>query len=488
MQHVVVRAPVYRDATGVSIEIPVIFTEDGLLEPLVTYLLDCAHARSFSWMQKLVQAIGLLLDYMAVNQDYYSDPKELFKGFLQRLYCGTIGEDGKDPSGLYWLPKSSRVVNQLAGQLSLFSDWMTSDIGTKPLNPWREATTHEERLNWAAFHQKNNHAFLGHVWNRGHVAETAKRARDTLLRSNPRTNPEMAKYFPDDKIFDLLFTGFARTRINHGIHTDEQVNLRNVLITILMHFGGLRSSEPFHLFVHDVLPNPLFPDIAMVRVYHPSNGLAPDDWFDARGKRIKCNREAYLRGKYGMRPRTYYYPTDQLHAGWKGNALDSNANFMHVHWFPTWGGKLFLKLWNVYLIERALHDSNHPFAFVTENGNPYSLDSFKEAHSVAVRRIGLIPAKSLGTTPHGHRHAYGRRLTDSSIDLIIIKKALHHRSMESQAVYTEPKFDKVTELLNIATDALNREESMPPPDIIKYGFNDMNCFDFFTSSKSKKRR
>lgn len=488
MDHVVVRASVYRDATGVALEIPVLLTEDGPLEPLVTYLLDRAHVRSFSWMQKLVQAIGLLLDYMAVNQDYYSEPKELFKGFLQRLYSGTIGEDGKDPSGLYWLPKSDRVVNQLAGQLSVFSDWMASELGTKPLNPWREATTHEERLNWAAFHQKNNHAFLGHVWHRDHVAEIARRARDALLKRNSRASPETAKYFPDDKIFDLIFTGFARTRIKRGTRLDEQINLRNVLITMLMHFGGLRSSEPFHLFVHDVLPNPLHPDVAMVRVYHPSDGLAPDDWFDARGKHIKCNREAYLRGKYGMRPRTLYFPSDQLHAGWKGNALDSDANFMHVHWFPTWSGNLFLKLWNIYLIERALHDSNHPFAFVTESGSPYSLDSFKEAHSVAVRRIGLTPAKSLGSTPHGHRHAYGRRLADSSIDPIIRKKVLHHRSMESQEIYTEPEFERVTELLNAATDILNRGESMPPPDMMKFGLGDMNCFDVFTAPKLKKRR
>lgn len=488
MEHVVVRASVYRDASGVTTEIPVLITEDGPLESLVTYLLDRAHARSFSWMQKLVQAVGLLLDYMTVNQDYYSEPKDLFKGFLQRLYSGTIGEDGKDPSGLYWLPKSDRVVNQLAGQLSAFSDWMASELGAKPLNPWREATTHEERLNWAAFHQKNNHAFLGHVWQRDKVSEAARCARDVLLKRNPRTSKETPKYFPDDRIFDLLCTGFARSRAKRGGRIDEQLNLRNVLITMLMHFGGLRLSEPFHLFVHDVLPNPLYPDIAMVRVYHPCDGLAPDDWFDARGKHIRCNREAYLRGKYGIRPRMQYFPSDQLHAGWKGNALDSDANFMHVHWFPSWSGKLFLKLWNVYLIERALHGCDHPFAFASESGGPYSLDSFQEAHGVAVRRIGLTPAKALGTTPHGHRHAFGHRLADSDIDPIIRKKALHHRSMESQAVYTEPAFDKVTELLNAATATLNRGESMPPPDMMTFGLSDMDGLNIFAATKSRKRR
>lgn len=465
-----------------------LITEDGHLGSLVTYLLDRAHARSFSWMQKLVQAVGLLLDYMVANQDYYSEPKDLFKGFLQRLYSGTIGEDGKDPSGLYWLPKSDRVVNQLAGQLSAFSDWMVSDFGAQPLNPWREATTHEERLNWAAFHQKNNHAFLGHAWHRDKVSEAARRARDAMLKRNPRASKETAKYFPDDKIFDLLFIGFSRSRTKPGSQFDKKFNLRNALITMLMHFGGLRSSEPFHLFVHDVIPNPLYPDIAMVRVFHPSDGLAPDDWFDAHGKRIRCNREAYLRGKYGMRPRTLYFPSDQLHAGWKGNTLDSNANFMHVHWFPTWSGKLFLKLWNIYLIERALLGGNHPFAFVSENGSPYSLDSFKEAHAVAVRRIGLTTAKMLGTTPHGHRHAFGRRLADSDIDPIIRKKALHHRSMESQAAYTEPDFDKVTELLNAATATLNRGESMPPPDMMKFGLSDIEDFDILATKNPRKRR
>ena len=45
-----------------------------------------------------------------------------------------------------------------------------------------------------------------------------------------------------------------------------------------------------------------------------------------------------------------------IHAGWKGNLLDSKAHFMHLHWFPTWSGELFLSLWNAYLIQRALGD------------------------------------------------------------------------------------------------------------------------------------
>ena len=53
---------------------------------------------------------------------------------------------------------------------------------------------------------------------------------------------------------------------------------------------------------------------------------------DAKGKPVTCDRATYLRDKYGLLPRTDYKSSHTLHAGWKGNALDSKQHFMHVHW------------------------------------------------------------------------------------------------------------------------------------------------------------
>ncbi|WP_028216703.1 gamma-mobile-trio recombinase GmtY [Paraburkholderia oxyphila] len=486
MDHTTIRASVYRDNTGVLMEIPVILTEGGPLQPLVDYLLECN--RSFSWMQKMTQGVGLLLDYMAANHDCFDDSRELFRTFVQRLYSGTIGEDGTDPSGLYWLGMSQSLVRQLTNQLSQFSDWIAEKQGTSPINPWREATRYEERLNWAAWHQKHDRVFLAHTWDKQGASESAKRARSVLLKRNPVVDHEGVKRFPEDRIQDLLFKGFIVPGKQTSPRIEERLNLRDILITMLTDYGGLRMSEPFHLYVHDVQPDPLHPERAHVRVFHPSLGLAPNDWLDANGRPVRCNREAYLRGKHGLRPRDQYYSTDQLHAGWKGNALDSKAYFMHVHWFPTWSGEVFMKLWIFYMAKRAQKECDHPFAFVTEEGKPYSIDSFERAHRRAVERIGLTPAKALGTSPHGHRHDYGHRLTDAEIDPILLMKAFHHKSLESQVVYTEPDRVRLTRALDDATARLDRGRTLPPPDFASYGFTDVDPLGLLSGPNPRLRR
>lgn len=488
MQHTTVRAKIHRDNTGIVTEIPVIITESGPLQPLIGYLLERSHSRSFSWMQKMTQSVGLLLDYMAANHDCFDDPKELFQTFVQRLYTGTAGEDGTDHSGLYWQGMSLSLVRQLTFQLSDFSDWMAEKQGTKPLNPWREATRFEEMLNWAAWHQQHNRAFLAHTWDRKGASHAVKRARNALLKRTPVIDHERVKRFPEDRIEELLFKGFIVPGKQASRRIEIRLNLRDILITMLMHYGGVRMSEPFHLYVHDVLPDPFHPDRAYVRIFHPSEGVAPPDWFDVKDQPIRCNREAYLRGKYGMRPRDQYFPTDQLHAGWKGNALDSKAHFMDVHWYPTWTGELFMKLWILYMAQRVQKTCDHPFAFITEKGKPYAIDSFGRAHRRAVERIGMTPAKAIGTTPHGHRHAYGQRLTDAEIDPIFRKKALHHKSLESQIVYTEPDRARLTKMLDAATKRLEAGQTLPPPDFMAYGFEDVDPLGLMSGSNPKLRR
>ena len=489
MDYTSVRAKIHCDNTGVTMEIPVIITEGGPLFPLLDYLLVNAHRRSFSWMQKMTQAVGLLLGFMMANRDCFDDPKELFQFFVQRLYSGTIGEDGLDPSGLFWLPKSTSAVNQLVNQLSVFSDWMADKLGTTPLNPWKEATRYEEMLNWAAYHQRRNHAFLAHTGNRVRASEAARAAKSTLLkRGQVVDHSDGVKHFPDEFIIELLFKGFIVPGKQNSKRIDERHNLRDILITMLMHFGGVRVSEPFHLYVHDVQADPLHPDRAMVRIYHPSEGQAPNDWLNADGKSIMCDRKEYLRNKYGVRPRNEYYATDQLHAGWKGNLLDSKSFYMHVYWFPTWAGELFLKLWNIFIIQRALKDCDHPFAFVTETGKPYSPDSFVRAHGRAIRRIGLVPSKMMGTTPHGHRHAYGQRMNAAQIDPFMCKKALHHKSLDSQVVYTEQGIGKITKEFDKATQILNKGTALTTPDFLKYDFSDVDPSGLLSGPHPKLRR
>jgi len=483
MTHTVVYYKVVRDNTGIHEEIPVILTEFGPLQPLIRYLLKDRHVSSGSNTNKLVQAVGLLIDYMAANHTAVDNPRDLFNTFVQRLYSGTVGVDGNDPSGLYWDARTPAVVRVLVNHLSRFSDWMALEYGTMPLNPWRQATRAEEQLAWAAWQHQKNRAFLGHTMSVDVAALNISRARSTLLKRSPVIDHEPVKRFPTDRMVDLLFRGFIVPGKQNSPRIEERLNLRDILVTMLMHYGGLRMSEPFHLFVHDVIHDDTAPGTALVKVYHPSLGQAPADLRDARGKPVACNRATYLRDKYGLLPRTEYKSSHTLHAGWKGNPLDSKQYFMHVHWAPCWAGELFWKLWVFYMALRDQLNPNHPYAFVTRDGKPYSIDAFEDAHAKAVKRIGLVPTKALGTTPHGHRHAYGQRLSDLQIDAIFLKTALHHKSLESQTVYTEPDRVKLNRAIAAAQARLEKAEDgavLPPPDFLAYGFKDVDPLGLFS--------
>ena len=491
MTHTVVYYKVGRDNTGIHEEIPVILTEFGPLQPLIHYILKHRHRLSESNTNKLVQAVGLMIDYLEANHHAFDNPNELFNTFVQRLYSGTVGIDGNDPSGLYWDARSPAVVRVLVNHLSRFSDWMAQEYGTKQLNPWRQATRTEEQLAWAAWQHQRNRAFLGHTMSVNVAALEVSRARSTLLKKTPVIDHEPVKYFPADRMVDLLFRGFIVPGKQKSPRIEERLNLRDILITMLMHYGGLRVSEPFHLFIHDVIHDDTAPGTALVKVYHPSLGRAPGDLRDAKGNTVACNRATYLRNTCGLLPRDEYKSTHRLHAGWKDNALDSNQHFMHVHWATPWAGELFWKLWVFYMAQRDALNADHPYAFVTLKGKPYSIDAFEDAHAKAVQRIGLVPAKALGTTPHGHRHAYGQRLAGLKLDPVFLKTALHHKSLESQIVYTEP--DRVK--LNRAIDAaLARAENagdgaaLPPPDFLAYGFKDVDPLGLFSGPNPRLLR
>lgn len=249
--------------------------------------------------------------------------------------------------------------------------------------------------------------------------------------------------------------------------------------------GGLRVSEPLHLYVHDVsidpqVEGPTGRDVALVRIFHPSDGRAPDDWPEqSAGKAL--NREAYLRGKYGLKPRNQYV-SRSMRAGWKVRKLDDAAgNYIQVQWFPKIFGEWFLDVWKLYLRQLREVPRAHPFAFVVlhgpDRGKPLSMDAYLASHQRAVRRIGLEPAKLNGTTAHGHRHAYGQRLVDAGVDVLVRRNALHHASLESQLPYTEPTAAKVSAILAAAMRQLESGEgqaALQTMDLLAYGFEDVD--------------
>lgn len=440
----VVRARIVQDNTGSSIGLPVLVTRMGLLQPLLKYQL-LFHRRSPSWHRKLCFAVRLLLEYAAAHVGVFAKEKELFQSFGVKLLSGTFDESGLDPSGLYWMPRSATSARKIIGQLTELSQWLAEEYGAPELAPMRDATNHEQVLAAAAWAHRNNASFLGHAESR---AKAMQEMRRTPYLPKPRP-PNLLHHdvvrFPADRFGDLLFNGFLRTK--RAAREPTGVGLRDGLITIMMHGAGLRTSECLHLWIADVQAHPLDRTRAWVRVGHPTHGRTK--WLEG-GEEVEGTRAEFL-VTCGLTARNLV--TGKDHAGWKDPALDGKW-YLELHWSEPQYGQLFLHLWKLYLKQIVPVKRSHPYAWLALGGNnpgaSYTLGDFRKAHARAVRRIGLVPRRVDGTTPHGHRHDYGQRLADAGVPPTVLRKCMHHSSLTSQLIYTQPDKDRINRELEAA--------------------------------------
>lgn len=91
----------------------------------------------------------------------------------------------------------------------------------------------------------------------------------------------------------------------------------------------------------------------------------------------------------------------------------------------------------------------------------YSITQYNKAHAAACKRIGLNVGKALGTTPHGHRHAYGQRLKRAGIEKSLIRRFMYHSTLESQEVYTQATFRDARIALEAAAPRLQGNQAAP---------------------------
>lgn len=437
--------------------------------PLVEYVLDQGRSRSNAWQRECSRAVGLFVDFLKANQASFRlqpDRPQVLAAFAEALVGGTIGLDGNDPSGLYWEPKSLSRSTLLLNAVTAFSDWLVNRYDTTPINPWKAASVAEQMAYWRRFDKRRAHALLSHTYGRDEAVARSKQARSVVVRRKALSHDVTpAKFFPLDRIWSLLTEGYVVPGKAKARQLHERINIRDILITILLHGGGLRESEPFHLYVSDVAIDPRNPKCALVRLYHPELGAAPDDYINPLScKVIKANREEYLRVKWGLQPRNL--EVGRFHAGWKDLKLSNGReNYALVHWFPSYWGEVFLSLFKVYITKQRSRHCTHPYLFVSLKdsvaGEPYTVHSYRQAHAKAVKRIGLAPAKAYGTTPHGHRHAYAQQLANKGVADEVIQAALHHKSPESQQVYKEPTADKVNSALREASREIEVGLSSP---------------------------
>lgn len=419
---------VYTDSSGSYYEIPVLHTAEGHLDRLVDYVLEYRH-KSTTWKRKMVYAVLLLLEYAHANPNERNS-EVLFRNFVSKLQTGTFDPaTGHDPSRLGWLARSPTDAQQIVNRISDFLDWLSkNNRDIVNVSSGAVLSASDIAVRECAHFYRRKYSLLGHLWKP--PSESKEPKNRIPVKRAPKVSAEPPA-FPSERFDELIERGFT---------VGGRINYRDQAITLLLHGAGFRISEPMHLYIGDVTHDPLNYLRAQVRVHHPTLGEAPPDLLDERGHPIRCKRDAYLQQKFGLAPRTDLMSKKE--AGWKGVVLDERY-YMRPYWFKPAYAEQFMYVWQKYMEQVAdipLKMRRHPFAFMNVNREPkggiYSLAKFETSHGRACERIGLVVAKHLGTTGHGHRHDFARRLKAAGFDTAFIKKCMHHSNESSQEVYT----------------------------------------------------
>jgi len=429
------------DKTGKLHEFPCVITKSGVLTSHVQYLYT-KRVKSQSWIEKSIYSIMLLIKYIDANtQNLSSEQKikglELLRNFTTALNLGTIDLMGEDPSGLYWQARNTKDAQVILDHITQYTDFFSDQHDRKiPINPFRKASHIEERMNWCAYYHRQTGIFLNHLENKKNASEKMQLVR--LINSDQPdviVNEKVVR-FPGNKIESLLENGFLKPG---NVYPDY----KNQLITMLMHYGGLRVSEVFHIYVNDIIFDEKNKE-AIVRVFHPSNGQSPTS--------SNQLRRTYLQEIYALKPRNEYSKNIRLHAGWKTPLLTNNKKYFEVIFSHSNISKVFWNIWIKYLTYQRNNPPNnfqHPYAFTNSKGEPETIKNFRRMHNDAVKRIGLTPCKDEGTICHGHRHSYGYGLSELGFSQVEIQKAMHHKSPDSCLVYIQPTSDDIRKKMRI---------------------------------------
>jgi hypothetical protein len=458
---VTARARVYDDNTGASTQMLIVLTPAGVLLPLLHYFRLHAQDRSLSWQTKVAQGLMLFLDYLQANEQE-RNPQLLFMHFAQRLQTGTFDErTATDPSGLCWKSRDPGVVRRITHNLTEFFTWLKANRPLdEQINPTYVGNAYDRMVDNLAYQYRRDAHMLGYSWSPTSLRATSGAPMVRAPRA-PKVASKQPPAFPEDKLEALLCKGFL-----HGNRKDY----RGACITLLLHGAGFRECEPFHLYVQDVFPDPADRLAYRVHIHHPEFGEAPSDVALGQVRGAELNRASLLRLHYGLEPRNRV--AGSLHAGWKNPLLDEKY-YMRATWFTPQYGRWFKELWDEYLMQIVGISRPHPWAFVNLDrepiGSPYTVDKFQRAHAAACERTGLQAAKALGTTPHGHRHAFGQRLKEGGLDPAYIRLFMHHKSVESQRTYTRPTIEQTQKALHAGLSLLSTKRATPDSSLLLQG-------------------
>lgn len=481
--HVIMKSPP-DEFTGASE--PMLFIDvDGVpkhLTSLSQYFNDNTNAKhGYQWRCIRARAVGLFydfrLEYIRSGEEPLNPLKMLIK-FGKSVSLGTISPvSSVDPLGLNWPATSISNSKKLVAAIKGYIDWcaLKGIFDENEINTNSKEYAEENYLKYLyrATRIEIKSLFSHLIDNKSLAKKLARTEADSLLSDHSSVIPsnKSIKYFPSWLVPDLLEHGF----ITRGKNGAKQENTTAKLITLIHLFGGTRISEPFHLWFNDIIPQ--MDGTTKVILAHPS-----DSHTNIIGEK-NMTRRLYLSMR-GLYPRNTDGNSKSYHAGWKKLAVDESL-VAPVFFLHSSAENLIRAMFLNYLnyrnslmknyIER--HGTDHPFLFVSSQGKyagePYSTEAYRRALNDAYDRLEkkfgyVIPrGRKYGTNPHGMRHFYGQGLRAAGMGLKDIQKAMRHRSVISQTVYTEATDQDIRKLLDSAKYRIeNNQNATITADII----------------------
>lgn len=384
-------------------------------------------SKSLSWQRQVARAVGLFYDYCIIKSSVYrndNDVSNAIRGFVE---CSLGGD-----SELGWTPSSIGVVKRSLNHIVEFSKYTNEYLGGTLLP--KDGDTRLKYF-YRAYEVKQ-HVLLSHVTDVKKVASRLQaKSNDHIYQFNRTPNERRVELFPED-IIEPLF--------KYGFKTPNGEDLGAKMLTALLLFGGMRNSEPFHLWFNDFSIYPSTGALAIF-LHHPSESA--------------CNippQKNMLRKEYlmqrGLVPRNDKATSKSYHAGWKDLAVD-NLNRTEIRLIHSDIESHFVLWWSEYMRLReacmksykAIHGFEHPFFFVKvgdkkDLGAPLSISAYVKALKRAVARLekkgyavewGYID----GVSPHPMRHWFMTKLEENNVSPKIIQGLANHRNILSQEVY-----------------------------------------------------
>ena len=424
--HSIVTIPIREGALGASL--PFLFLEDGELSILALAWVRqkmLNEEASPSTVAKAVAAIGRFYDFYLLEKIGAVLASNELPLTLSQFY--EARRFGLASTG--WTPvKQATAVNDVRA-VSEFTEWCANNFGHAAANP-------REKVLVSCLNLSEQRAFRVRLasskrWNPlCHLAPSTQEGQGVVTRSafNPSRGTRSKtlggkKYFPPDKVWSFI---------------GATSSIRDKLYFLLLFFGGLRISEPLHLFATDVSIRP--DGTARVLLAHPQDGTYK--WLGVDKKQQIGNRATFLAERYGLGARNLLAENDPLHTGWKGMAFDDpNRSEGEVHWIREDASQLFARLHSEYIraVRSKLKDV-HPYYFVNVRdgatyGLPLKASNISKAFNRAAERIS-VSTRLAGVNPHGGRHFYGYYCASIlRLPIETTQKVMHHQSMLSTEVY-----------------------------------------------------